>query len=360
MGVGIFTGPALFVGGDHDLVLGRSADFYMERRDALEAAGSKRGITVSALTNADAADISRAVRERLKARGVLGSDETVHDAIDQRGEEYRLQIATGDRLRLFRRTWAEIDGKGGSIGNNGDIVEVAGRWAGGLYLRDREGRVGRVDWNRLEDTKTGRLLLGFGHAMTVDAAQGITSEEHINALPRGTGGMTGFKAYVAESRARGTTWTMISDEATFDALKRGRALGDLTPIKAEDMWDLVAADMAAKPYKALGMDLQQAVREGREQAVRAFMREAHRAEQLEAAGIDVGQEMRRRAQAETVRGSIPALLTSLDQAIQAAETSLTGPMTGQEAHLRSTRVEAELARRGIEQAARPSSPSPGM
>ncbi len=292
-------GTAQFVGGDHDQVLGRIADFYMERRDALHAAGSKRGITVSALTNADAADISRAVRERLKARGALGSDETVHDAIDQRGEEYRLQIATGDRLRLFRRTWAEIDGKGGSIGNNGDIVEVAGRWAGGLYLRDREGRVGRVDWTRLEDAKTGRLLLGFGHAMTVDAAQGITSEEHINALPRGTGGMTGFKAYVAESRARGTTWTMISDEATFDALKRGRALGDLTPIKAEDMWDRVASDMANKPYKALGMDLQQAVREGREEAVRAFMREAHRVEQMEAAGVDVGREMRFRAQAES-------------------------------------------------------------
>ena len=353
-------GTAQFVGGDHDQVLGRIADFYMERRDALQAAGSKRGITVSALTNADAADISRAVRERLKARGALGSDETVHDAIDQRGEEYRLQIATGDRLRLFRRTWAEIDGKGGSIGNNGDIVEVAGRWAGGLHLRDRDGRVGRVDWNRLEDAKTGRLLLGFGHAMTVDAAQGITSEEHINALPRGTGGMTGFKAYVAESRARGKTWTMISDEATFDALKRGRALGDLTPIKAEDMWDRVASDMANKPYKALGMDLQQAVREGREEAVRAFMREAHRVEQMEAAGIDVGRNMRFQAQAEAVRGSIPALLASLDQAIQAAETSLTRPMTGQEAHLRSTRVDAELARRGIEQAARHCSPSPGM
>jgi hypothetical protein len=59
-------------------------------------------------------------------------------------------------------------------------------------------------------------------------------------------------AYVAESRARGTTWTMISDEATFDAVRSRRALGDLTPIKAEDMWDKVAEDMAAKPYKALG------------------------------------------------------------------------------------------------------------
>jgi hypothetical protein len=52
----------------------------------------------------------------------------------------------------------------------------------------------------------------------------------------------------------------------------------------------------------------------------------------------------------------------LDRAIAAAETSLTGPMSDQEAHLRSVRVDAELARRGIEHVVppRPSAPSPGM
>ena len=355
-------GAAYFVGGDHDQVLGRIADFYMERRDALQAAGSKRGITVSALTNEDTASLSRAIRSRLKARGEIGADEVVYDAVDQRGEEYKLEIATGDRLRLFRRTWAKIDGKGGSIGSNGDVVEVAGRWAGGLLLRDRDGRVGQVEWRRLEAGKSGRLLLGFGHAMTVDAAQGITSDEHINALPRGTAGISGFKAYVAESRARGTTWTMISDEATFEAVRRQRALGDQTPITADDMWGKVAEDMAAKPYKALGMDLLQAVREDRDVAVRAFQREAHQVEALEQTGVDVGREIRYRAQAEAVRKSIPGLLASLDRAIAAAETSFTGPISEQEGHLRSVRVDTEIARRELDRAAiRPSrSPSPGM
>jgi hypothetical protein len=138
-------GTARFVGGDHDQVLARIADFYMERSDALTAAGAKRGITVSALTNADTADISQAIRTRMKARGELGADETVYEAIDQREEQYALPIATGDKLRLFRRTWAKIDGKGGSIGNNGDIVEVVGRMANGLILRDKAGRVGEVE-----------------------------------------------------------------------------------------------------------------------------------------------------------------------------------------------------------------------
>ena len=355
-------GTARFIGGDQDQVIGRIADFYMERRDALALAGSKRGVTVSALTNADTADLSRAIRERMKARGELGNDERTYDAVDQRGEQYAISIATGDKLRLFRRTWARIDGKGGSIGNNGDIVEVVGRMANGLVLRDRNGRVGEVEWRRLEHKPTGRLLVGFGHAMTIDAAQGITSDEHINALPRGTAGMTGFTAYVAESRARGATWTLISDEATFDAVRSRRALGDLTPITAEDMWTKVAVNMAAKPYKALGMDLLQAAREDREMAVQAFMQTGHRLETMEQQGRNLGRELRDRMQAEAVRGSIPALLASLDRAITAAETSLSGPMSDAEAHLRHVRVDTELARRNIEHVApRPvSSPSPGM
>ena len=61
-------------------------------------------------------------------------------------------------------------------------------------LRDRRGRNGEVQWRRLADMKSDRLLLAYGHA------QGITSGEHINALPRGTAGATSFKTYVAESR----------------------------------------------------------------------------------------------------------------------------------------------------------------
>ena len=354
-------GTARFVGGDHDQVLARIADFYMERRDALLASGSKRGITVSALTNADTADISIAIRQRMKARGEIGADETIYQAVDQRGERYDLAIATGDRLRLFRRTYAKVDGKAASIGNNGDIVEVAGRWAGGLLLRDRDGRLGQVEWRRLEHERTGRLYLAHGHAMTIDAAQGITSDEHINALPRGAGGMTGFKAYVAESRARGTTWTMISDEATFEQVRSKRALGDQTPLTAEDMWDQVAENMASKPYKALGIDLLQTTRDDREHALRAFMEEAHRIQALEQRGVDVGREFQYRAQAEAVRGHIPALLASLDRAISSAAAPLAAPMSDRELHLRGLRVDAEHSRRELETARRlnVASPSPG-
>ena len=355
------------LGGDNDQVVEQIADFYMRRRDALTAAGSKRGITISALTNEDAADISRAIRSRMRQRGELGADEVVYNALDQRGEQYELPIAAGDRVRLFHKTWAKIDGKGGWIGSNGDIVEVVGRTDAALVLRNKEGRVGAVEWHRLSDAQTGRLKLGFGHAMTIDAAQGITSDEHINALPRGSSGITAFKAYVAESRATATTWTMVSEAATLEAVKRGRALGDPTPITSETLWTRVGEDMAAKPYKALGIDLLQGAREGREMAINAFIAQSHRLQTLEADGRNVGREVRQRQQAEAVRGSLPRHIAALDEALR-YNLATSGPRTTED-HLRHLRVEAEVARRKLEGVMpagvapahpRPSSPSPGM
>jgi hypothetical protein len=355
------------LGGDQDQVVEQIADFYMRRRDHLQAAGSPRGITITALTNEDAADISRAIRHRMRQRGELGADEVVYQAIDQRGERYDLPIATGDKVRLFAKTWARIDGKGGWIGSNGDIVEVVGSDEAGLVLRNKDGRVGAVEWHRLSDLDSGRLKLGFGHAMTIDAAQGITSDEHINALPRGSSGITAFKAYVAESRATGTTWTMVSEAATLEAVKRGRALGDATPITTQTLWDRVVEDMAAKSYKALGIDLLQGARENREMAIDAFIAQSHRLQTLEASGRNIGREVRQRQQAEAVRASLPRHIAALDEALR-RNLATAGPRAPED-HLRHMRVEAELARRkldGVVPSAkapphpRTSSPSPGM
>jgi hypothetical protein len=338
-------------------VVARIADLYIERRDILRASGSKRGISISALTNEDAADISRAVRGRLKARGEIGGDEAIYDAIDQRGEHCRLPIATGDRLRLYRRTWAQIDGKGGSIGNNGNIVEVVGKSNVGLRLRDKDGRIGNVEWRRLLDPKTRRLLLGFGHAFTIDAAQGTTSDEHINALPRGSAGITAFKGYSAESRSRGTTWTVISEAAVHEAEKRSRALGDATPITPEDLWKRIATDMSAKPYKALATDLTRAARRDRERAIDAFIRQGHLFQTWALAGRDVGREIRERLRAEAVRKVLARQVVALDEAIRRNGVLLRDAAQAVDAHLRAMRVETETARHDVETAAAEAAPA---
>ena len=55
-------GHAMLVGGDRDQVVAQIADLYIARRDILLGSGSKRGITVTAPTNEDVADISQAIR----------------------------------------------------------------------------------------------------------------------------------------------------------------------------------------------------------------------------------------------------------------------------------------------------------
>ncbi|SFK80849.1 MobF family relaxase [Methylocapsa palsarum] len=264
-------GTAKLVEGDYDQVVNAIADLYISRADALQAIDPHLGVTVTTLTNAEAADISKAIRVQLKERGQIGADETLNKAVFYRGEKaelFDLPIAAGDKLRLYRKTMALFDGRLGSIGNNGDIVEVLGQSAAGLVLRNDRGQVAEVEWRRVADRKTGRLLLGFGRAFTIDAAQGMsTNGEHINALPRGTSSATAFKTYTGESRATGQTHTMISKAAVNAAVKRRQALGDVTPITDADLWNRVAEDTSAKPYKALAIDLVVKARKNKEATV---------------------------------------------------------------------------------------------
>jgi nucleoside-triphosphatase THEP1 len=308
-------GHAMLAGGDREQVVARIADLYIARRDILMGSGSARGITVSAPTNDDAAEISQAIRARLKARGEISGEERIHRAIDQRGQSYDLALAHGDRVRLFRRTWGTIDGREQQVGNNGDVVTVLAQSDAGIRIRTRDGRVADVAWRRFADAETGRLLLGLGHALTIDAAQGITSDEHINALPRGTAGVTGFTSYVAESRARGITWTVISEGALYEAERHRQALGDITPVTITDLWARAAEDMSRKPYKSLGIDLLAASQRDREQATDTFIAASHHMESAQLADSQAGPRAFQRLRAAAVNETLLHLLPSLKHAI---------------------------------------------
>jgi hypothetical protein len=358
-------GHAMMVGGDREQVVGRIADLYIERRDVLRASGSKRGISISAPTNDDAAEISLAVRQRLQMRGEIAAAEVVYKAIDQRGQTYDLALAAGDRVRLFRRTWGAVDGKKQEIGSNGDVVEVLGQSHDGLRVRVKDGRVADVEWRRVADAETGRLMLGFGHALTIDSAQGITSDEHINALPRGTSGVTGFTSYVAESRSRGTTWTVVAEGAVLEAERRRQALGDITPITEATLWKRVGEDMSQKSYKALGMDLLGEARWDRERAVDAFIDSHHGIEAAQLRNAGAGAEVVKHYRAQAVNEGLGRHLAGLDHALQENGTLLRETVQAREAadHLRAMRAEAAAAKQKIEAAAaarpRLASPLPG-
>lgn len=269
-------GTFSLVGGDHAQVVSAIAEFYLKRRDMLLAAGSKRGITMSAPTNEDVMALSVAVRERLRERGEVGKEEIVRAAIDQRGETYDLPIAVGDRLRLFSKVRCLAQRSYGprwlELGSNGDFVDVLDWTDKGLILRNRTGTEGMVPWDSLADRQTGRIALGFGHAMTIDAAQGATSDEHINALPRGSSSMTGFTAYVAESRHVHASWTMVGEASVREAEMFSRPVGDTTPVTYEDMLNRIAGDMGKHPYKSVAIDLsgeEMKVRQGQIEWIRS-------------------------------------------------------------------------------------------
>lgn len=334
-------GHAMMVGGDREQVVSKIADLYIARRDILMATGSKRGITVSTPTNEDVAEISQAIRERLRKRGEIGGREKVYRAIDIGDREYDLAIAVGDRVRLFRRTWGTVNGQGRDVGNNGDVVEVLGQTAEHLRIRNKRGEIANVEWRRLQDEKTGRVLLGFGHALTIDAAQGLTSDEHINALPRGTSGVTAFTTYVAESRSRGTTWTVISEGALLEAERHRQAMGDITPITKDRLWKRAAEDMSEKPYKALGIDLLGDAVRDRESAIDAFMKTNQTIEAALQADPDVGKKAFSRLRAAAVNDALGRHLTALDTAIEANTRTAKGAEAA--AHLARLRADARSA-----------------
>ncbi len=345
-------GTAMLVGGDYDQVVGRIASFYLERRDALREADSKRGVTASALTNADAAEISKAIRVRLKARGELGADEATYAAIDNRGEQYELPVAAGDHFRLYKQTAATIDGRYGFIGANGDVVEVVRRAEDGLVLRNKDGRIGHVQWRRLRDRDTGRLLLGYGHCLTVDSAQGITSGEHINALPRGSAGITAFKGYVAESRHEHEAWTLVGEWAEREAERMSRPLGDQREITEADLWARTAKNMAAKPYKSLGIDLADTLQAEEDAAHDRFIRSDLRIQRQRAEGRDHGAEFTDWQQDRAIRRVLEPRIEALDLAIRRNGEVIEGFRAAVADSLRELGRRMEQALRMLEQQVR--------
>ncbi len=345
-------GTAVLIGGDYDQVVDRIAAFFLERRDVLREVGSARGVTVSALTNADSAEISKAIRARLKARGEIGADEAIYAAIDGRGEQYELPMAMGDRFRLYKKTSATTDGKRGFIGANGDVVEVVRRTEDGLMLRDKDGRVGHVQWRMLRDRDTGRLLLGYGHCLTVDSAQGITSGEHINALPRGSAGITAFKTYVAESRHEHEAWTMVGEWAEREAERMSRPLGDQREITEADLWKRTAKNMAAKPYKSLGIDLVDELQSGLDGAYDHFIRSDMRIQRQQAEGRDHGTEFATWRHDQTIRRVLEPQMEALDAAMQRNGEMIEGFRTAVTDSLRELSRRMEQALRVLEQRVR--------
>jgi phage/plasmid primase-like uncharacterized protein len=277
-------GTAEAVPGGYDDAVRRVAELWRQRREA-NAGDASFSISVTAPTNADARAVALALREERRAMGELGADVLSLRATDQAGAAYTLTLAPGDRVRLFDRLNARfLDGGRGNIGNNGSVLELRAVTAEGIVLRTATGRDGAVAWDSLADKKNGCTRLAPGDVLTIDAAQGLTSSEHINAMPAGSAGVQGFKGYTAESRHKDAAWLVTSDGAERREVMARRALGGVRPVGTADVWENVARNLARQPAKASALDFMERARDVGRGTTHALQGGFRRAETREAAG----------------------------------------------------------------------------
>ncbi|MDB5848229.1 MAG: hypothetical protein JWP29_1981 [Rhodoferax sp.] len=232
-----------------------------ERRKEANTGRADYTLGISVPTNSDVLAVGLEIRRRQIARGeIAGSDWRV-PAVDQSGVQTDLAVATGDRVRLFKRVNASYgNGEHGRFGENGTTALVTGMDKDGLMLQRENGRVGKVKWDSLRCPDTGRIMIAYGHALTIDARQGATLTDHITALPAGTQQINAFKMYPADTRNTHDSVLIVSHGAEKEEVKARRPLGDpwLASATTEQLQGAILENMARnlsrKPAKTLAVD----------------------------------------------------------------------------------------------------------
>ncbi len=251
------NGTLQVVPGGYEEAVAQTASLWRQR---LEANRDRPdfSISVSAPSNAEAYDISLAIRQQRRTMGEIEANQITVKATDGAGErEYELALAVGDRVRLFRRTNAKFTETGtvGNIGRNGSVLEIVEVDAAGLTLRNAAGREGAVTWDTLRGEASGRVQLAYGDALTTNTAQGTTVTEHIHAMPAGTKLVSAFGAYTSGSRHREQSFIVTSEGAERAEVIARRPLGDRREIGRGDLLHNIIRNFAQTPEKEAALAL---------------------------------------------------------------------------------------------------------
>ena len=312
------AGTAELVPGGYQAAVERVADLYAERRAATHNRGEDYRITISAPTNADAREIGRAVRDRRRAMGEVGAKDRVEvSATDGQGDAYKLRLAEGDNVRLFKRTHGVFTNESGKrkrsahlVGNNGSVLRVeAVLPEEGIRVRAPGGREAVLTWRELTDKASNRLMLAYGDCLTIDSSQGITSDEHINALPGGSRAAPAGKAYVAESRHRVTSWLVGSMGAEMREARERRPSGLPVPTPKEGetaAWANLARNLGRVTEKESALAFLAKTAQRKRASVSAFQATMRTHEAREAAGLSA-TTVRQRQEERMVAAALPAM-----------------------------------------------------
>ena len=183
--------------------------------------------------------------------GQLGADKTVI-RVAMRGETalQPLALASGDKVRLFNRV--VVDRR--HFASNGDTVTVLDANNDAMRVRRDDGTEATVKYDQLRARRDRPVQLAYGHALTHDAAQGLTSDEHINAMPDGSRAVNSRKAYPAESRQRDTTWLVTNEAAERKQIASRIPIGTFQPIRDADIWRNVANNLGRADMRQSATD----------------------------------------------------------------------------------------------------------
>jgi hypothetical protein len=292
----------IITGGYRETIEG-IADLWQQRRE-VNRDRPNVSISVSAPTNQEAHDISRAIRERRRAIGEIGMDQITVKATDGgRQRDYDLALAQGDRVRLFKRVNATFTetGTSSNIGQNGSVLEVADVTSAGLSLRSFAGKVGFIPWERLKDTSTGRIQLAYGDALTTNTAQGSTVTEHIHAMPSGSRLVLAFGAYTSGSRHREQSFIVTSEAAERAEVVGRRPLGDRREVGMVDLIDNLTRNLSRQPAKESALDMIERADRLRRGTIKAVQGALHRMEDRLEAGETAATLHNRYAENRVIR-----------------------------------------------------------
>lgn len=282
-------------------------------RMADEAAEKGWEFGLSAPTHQHARAASAVIRGIRRERGeITGPDRTVEcvDRRGARGERYDLQLAVGDRVRLFTKVGGQVldaegrrrRGRPVRVGDNGDVVQIAGFTERGFAV-EKDGRRVEVTWQSLRDKDTGRVKLSAGEVHTIDASQGATGHLWCNLMPDGAAiGMR--RAYVSESRQRVRTYTVVGEDAERQAIARERGFGSRAEVTADDVLKHMAKALARVTEKTSALRFSEAIAALREPALDVAAEERRRAQLAHARRIDQAAAWARQDQARPASAAV--------------------------------------------------------
>ena len=325
----IANGTAELVPGGYRNAVERVAAIYAEQR----AAGFE--VTISAPTNIDAREISLAVRAVRRDMGEVGREEIKLDVTDGRGTNSSMDLALGDRVRLFAATRGTFTGADGrrrgnlAVGDNGSVVTVVGiDRHEGLRLQTASGKTGFVPWANLRDRQgSGRILLAYGDVLTIDSAQGMTAQKHIDALVSGSSSTNRGKAYVAESRHVVQSFLIASEGAEMREVRTRRMSGLPAQSQAEERqaaWGNLVRNLTREVRKDSALELLERTGAVRRQSAKMLQGAMRRHQAREQAGL-APTNVEEVATEREVRAALPAIAAGI-QAVAMVQEARWAPV----------------------------------